>query len=212
LQAGWASASNPAWAGQPCNPAGPDPVSPAGPPGQFPGWAVRPRPRLGRPLARPRLGRLLRLPPRPASPSAPGWASSPARPGWAWLPRLGRLAVRPGWAASSSAPRLGRIRRIRPDRESSPGRLLAARLGRVRLFRLGQVDAPLAQARLSPGRPNYSSPGRDLPSPGHIPRPASPPAHRASPGTPPSSDWHILHRHMLVLGRPLAQTSISILS
>jgi hypothetical protein len=29
---------------------------------------------------------------------------------------------------------------------------------------------------------------------------------------PPGSDWHILLRCMLVLGRPLAQTSISILS
>jgi hypothetical protein len=28
---------------------------------------------------------------------------------------------------------------------------------------------------------------------------------------PPGSDWHILHRRMLVLGRPLAQTSISLL-
>jgi hypothetical protein len=54
--------------------------------------------------------------------------------------------------------------------------------------------------------------GRDLTPPGYILHPASTLAPCASPGTPLGSDWHILHRHMLVLGRPLAQISIFLLS
>jgi hypothetical protein len=160
-------------------------------PAPLPGWASA---QAGLPPVCPRLGLLSRAPAGPWT-GCPGWAVWPA------APRL--PPARPGWAGLGESGLAGN-----PLQAAS----LQPRLGRVRLFRLGQVGAPLAQAGLSPCRPNFTSPGRDLLPPGHIPRPASPPAPCASPGMPPGSDWHFLHRHMLVLGRPLAQTSISILS
>jgi hypothetical protein len=111
-------------------PAGPASLAPAGPASLAP--AGLPVPRL---LSGPRLGH---LPLRafssfgtPAGPSArpPGWAPWPIPPGWAlwpippWLGApAGPLAWRPGWAAIFAAPRLGRIRRIRPGRDFPPGR------------------------------------------------------------------------------------------
>jgi hypothetical protein len=231
--------------------AGQAPSTPAGPPGRVPrlgrdsvsrlGWP--PLPRLGRSAAKPRLGS-----PRPGWLSS-GWAASPL-PGWAscgrspagptrcspagpapsppagpgYVPQLGSLQQ----AAASSTPRLGRIRRIRPGRDSFPDRSSLAHLDRINQYAgwatLSTVpDGPGRDPWPSPdysqGRPRYALLGRIIPlqgryllPPGHITRPASPPAHRASPGTPPGSDWHIFHRHVLVLGRPLAQTSISLLS
>jgi hypothetical protein len=144
----------------------------------------------------PRLGCLPGRPPRP------GWAGAPAGLP-APSPRSGQQPS-PGWAGSGGSGLAG---------------IPLLRASVCAISRLGQAGMPLAQAGIPLirpdyifGRPNYSSPGRDLLPPGHITRPASSTAHRASPGTPPGSDWHILHHRMLVLGRPLAQTSISLLS
>jgi hypothetical protein len=205
---GWAGAiprlgrrSLPGWAGQ-----------------SSPSWAPERLPRLGRspshlraipsPCFDTRLGSV----PRPLS--LPGWAivhlsgwASAPPPGWAGMPPAGLLPAAPPRAIFPT-PRLGRIRRIRPGRDSLQATLCQFRLGRIRAFRLGQAGTPLARLDYLHGRPNYPSPGRDLLPPGHIPRPALTPAPCASPGTPLGSDWHILHRHILVLGCPLAQTSI----
>jgi hypothetical protein len=197
------------------------------------GWHL---PQPGRPIPAPRpqacvlpwLGPLPWLGRDPGAPvlSFPRWAGRRAGPGWAGAPfPFRRPPLLPGWA-SSSAPAsrvlagwLLRSAPAGPDQEDPawPGFLPQAaisqpRLGRICMFRPGQAGISLAQARLSPSRTDYSSPGRDLPPPGHIILPASTPAPCASPGTPLGSDWHVLHRHMLVLGCPVAQTSIFHLS
>jgi hypothetical protein len=217
---GWPGSLHPGWAllacpggpfSWPSPPRGPASRQPAGPTSAFPGWA----------------GFL-----------HPGWARkaslAPRLPGHPGAP-MGRLL----------ATRLGRIRRIRPGRESSAGHLHSVpRLGRNSSTRLGRLSPsrplsfnpgwagltapagpppiyysgwartvlPWPRPGYPPCRPNYSPPGPGFTSPGYILRPASALASCASPGTPLGSDWHLLHRHMLVLGRPLAQTSISLLS
>jgi hypothetical protein len=60
-------------------------------------------------------------------------------------PRLGSLLLRPGWAGLGESGLAG----ISPQVS-----LCHIRLGRIILPRLGQVGAPLAQAGLSPCRPN----------------------------------------------------------
>jgi hypothetical protein len=204
----------------------------AGPQHLLAGWAALPSgwrpPFLAGPGSSLRLGRGPLS--RPASP--PSWAgvSYPAgpRPGPSASQRgpVFRLAF-PGWALSQ-LPRLGRRplllpgqhpggpatspRPAGPDQEDPawPGLSPSGRY-------FGTVPAgpgrdSLAQAGLLLPRPNYPSPGRDLLLPGHFHHSALTPASCASPGTPPGSDWHILHHYMLVLGRPLAQTSILHLS
>jgi hypothetical protein len=176
----------PAWADVPFRPAsrrGPAPPSlgvgrPADPARFRPGWAA---------------GWVIRLGLFPA----PGWAGTSA-PGWAAFP------CRP---QSSTAPRLGRIRRIRPGRDFLSGRLCLNPAGPECSIPAGPPSVYCSGW----ARPGFPGPGRIIPLQGryllplgHIPRPASPPARCASPGTPLGSDWHILLRHMLVLGRPLA--------
>jgi hypothetical protein len=211
------TAADPGWAGTSLPPAGPSP--PASSPGQAfrpaPGWASSSSPGwAGRPPASrpaPFPGRASA--PRPAFLRAPGWAGRQHSPGWAGAifrqaSRLGRLPPVPAGPASP------------PGRDSSSRPQAAlCRLGRFRpagpvsfISRLGQTGIPLAQAGIPLIRPSYSSPGQDLPPLAYNIYPGSTPAHCVSPGTPPGSDWHFLHRRMLVLGRPLAQTSISLLS
>jgi hypothetical protein len=149
---------------------------------------------------------------RPAS--HPGWADP--RPGWAGTP--------PGWPSpprptpagpllalpcpvlrlgSLQRTRLGRIRRIRPGRDF----LLQVTPCNPGWARLSTLAGPLLFYCSGRARPGFPGPGqiitlqgRYLPPPTYISHPAPCP----SPGTPLDSDWHILHRHMLVLGRPLA--------
>jgi hypothetical protein len=135
-QPGWVGQSFPGWAGRPV------PVGPA----LYPAWA---------PCSIPRLG--LRV--------MPPWF-----PGWAGRPRLGRQ-VSSDWAGipappASHAPvgwlphrtRLGRIRRIRPDRDffsrpsfGNPGWA-------------GLVYSGWARPGFPWPRPDYPSPGRLSPS------------------------------------------------
>jgi hypothetical protein len=72
----------------------------------------------------------------------------------------------------------------------------------------------LGQAR--PGqhspRPDLPPQGRDLFSPDYFLHLVSTPMSCVSLGMPLGSDWHILHHYMLVLGRPLAHTSILYIS
>jgi hypothetical protein len=197
--------------------------------GICPGWAVPPRPGLlplpgrasvPRPASASRAGSRapasLRFPTRP---SRPGWAavlripggpsSSPGR-----LPRLGRgLVPRPGWAAGLPVPAgpLGWLTAGPPGRAPGWAGMIHPLLDRDIIpgwACLSIPAGPLLFYCSGRARPGFPGPGRIIPlqgryllPPGHIPHPASSPAHRASPGTPPGSDWHILHRHMLVLGR-----------
>jgi hypothetical protein len=126
-------------------PAGPPGCYPAGPPRSAPGWAAPPRPRVG-----------LGVPARSVSRAGltapaslrPGWAGRPADPAGpapssSWAPSCSSL---PG--VLSSAPRLGRIRRIRPGR-----------------------DFPSRPSLSIPDGPDYSipaGPGRYSPGPGRI--------------------------------------------
>jgi hypothetical protein len=64
-------------------------------------------------------------------------------------------------------------------------------------------------------RPGFPGPGRITPLQGrdllpldHFRHSTLTPLPGAGPRMPLGSDWHILHHHMLVLGCPLAQTSI----
>jgi hypothetical protein len=173
-------------------------------------WAGVPSP--PGPTSRPRLGRRL----------APGWAgaSPPAgpvpRPGWAGSSSRPVSLSCPGWAGM--VPRLGQGLR----RPAGPLLFLQADFSRPEFpAQAGILYAGwLASAHYSGrARPGFPGPGRITPyvgrnssSPTCFTYPASTPVPCASPGTPLGSDWHILHRHMLVLGRPLAQTSISLLS
>jgi hypothetical protein len=218
IKSGWAGPICPAQAGRP-PPGWAGALSSGWAEPAEPGWALAaPRPgtapRLGLPAGSPHVPR------RPCAPFAsrlgrqagyPGWAARPAAPAGlpaapAMLPPAGRhLPLRPGWAGSGGSGLAGN-----PLQAAT----LLPRLGRIKypgwvafysLFRLGQAGIPWPRPDYYPLRPKFISSGI-------LPRPASPPAHRASPGMPPGSDWHIFHRHMLVLGRPLSQTSISILS
>jgi hypothetical protein len=125
-----------------------------------PGWALA----APRPSAAPRLGPPADSPRGPRRPCAP------------FASRLGRQAGCPGWASLNAlaglpplAPRLGRIRRIRPGQDFPSRPPLSDRLGRIIVFRLGQAGIPgpgriipfvgrdiLSWARFIPSR-TYSS-------------------------------------------------------
>jgi hypothetical protein len=199
----------PGWAAA-VYPAGPGNLPLAGPQSAFPGWAGVPT-TFGpsrRPASIPGWARWPGLSPYPAGPLATYLAGPaprpPAGPGrlrlgsFLQLPR-GPSSPRPGWAGSGGSGLAG-----------IPSRPPFANSGWAGLEHSGWARPALPWPRPDylHGRLNYPSPGRDLLPPGHIPRPASTPAPCASPGTPLGSDWHILHRHMLVLGCSLAQTSI----
>jgi hypothetical protein len=169
----------------------------------------------------------------------PGWAFRP-HPGWAGgalppaglrsPPPTGPLGLHPGWATGSSSQ--AGASPLRLGRDSLPFGWAAACPGGpsslAGIYSLGPAysycsgwarQGSLAQSGLLPRkaeictpRPDYIPPRPKFISSGILARPASTPASYASPGTPPDSDWHTLHRRMLVLGRPLAQTSISLLS
>jgi hypothetical protein len=196
LDPGWAGLASPGWAGTP-PPAGPLLlVSRLGSVrlGRHPAWVPAPRTSQAGPLARvPRLGLRRR----------PGWAIPAFGRSSTWLPAGPPHPLLPGWAGSGGSGLAG---------IPSPGRYKSIPVGPVLHIPAGPGRDSLAQAGLILSRLDYTTSGWDLLPPGHIPRPASPPALCASLGTPPGSDWHILHHRMLVLGRPLAQTSISLLS
>jgi hypothetical protein len=183
-----------------------------GPPGSLPWWAALPLcPGWAGSLS-PRLGRQAGVSPRPVRPRI--------RPGRRLSSRPGRpfRQVDPGRHLQQAgvAPQAG----VCPGRHSwaRPDSHMPAGLAPVWYSGRAGPGQP-SQARLLLVRPSYPSPGRvnsfggrDLLYPDHFLHPASTPAPGASPGMPLGSDGHILHRHMLVLGRPLAQTSILLLS
>jgi hypothetical protein len=134
-------------------PGGPHhPCSPSWPGGPlpFPAWAEASHP------AGPRL-------------PAPAWAATPAGPqaacpGWGVLP-AGPPSLAPPMGRPLRSTRLGRIRRIRPGRDSSPGRHLHhARLGWIRRIRPGRDFSPSGHhmGTVPAGL------GRDSPGPGRI--------------------------------------------
>jgi hypothetical protein len=151
--------------------------------------------RLGRDLLR-RLGRSLQ--PRPGRRPLPRVGRSAAKP------RLGRHPPSPGWAGFFTAPGWA----------GSGGSGLAGIIFPGRFLQDPAGPGLVYSGRARPGfpwpRPDFLSPGRISPlwdgiySLGHFLHPASIPSPCASLGTPLGSDWHILHRCMLVLGCPLA--------
>jgi hypothetical protein len=196
------------------SPAGPIPLllrlgrsflCPAGPPGRAP---AGPSSRL------PRLGQLL---PDPDWACLPVWAGLPVGGLGRLPPRLGLEPVVPAGLPGRPLPGfLLRCAPVGPDQEDPARPGLSSGPPPVNP---GWAGIPLAQAGLPFPRPEFllagriiTLIGRNSPPPAYFTHPASTPTHGASPGTPPGSDWHILHHHMLVLGRPLAQTSISFLS
>jgi hypothetical protein len=179
----------------------------AGPVSLFPCWAGHRLPRLGLWLLTP-VGPLA---------AHPGWAapfrqaSAPAGPVRSLL-RLGRCAAFSGWA-DVTASRLGRLLHSRLGRRAKPGQadFLHVPAGPGRDFSSPGWDSP-CQAGLPLPRPTLPPLGQDLLPSDYILHPASTPASCASLATPFGSDWHILHRYMLVLGHPFAQTSILYIS
>jgi hypothetical protein len=217
-------------------PAGPDVLHPAGPGNLHPGWArsaasrppsrpngpagLRPG-RASRPASAPagpssvlpRLGRLHapagpRLGLRRFTPAGPGRAPPAGPPSPARLLFLQRPDGLP-----SAAPRLGRIRRIRPGRDFPPDRhILNSGWAGLCYSGWARMGLPWPRPDYLHSRPDYYSCRPRFTPSGIYTSSSSTPLLDASPGTPQGSDWHILLRHMLVLGRPLAQTSISLLS
>jgi hypothetical protein len=135
---------------------------------------------------------------------APGWAASPPAGPGSPQPRLGCFT--PGWAGKPAGRNSTWPAPIRPALHG-PGRDSLIPAGMALMLYPGQdgPGQPIPRPDYCPPRPKFTS--SDI-----FPRSASPLASCASPRTPLGSDWHILHRRMLVLGRPLAQTSISLLS
>jgi hypothetical protein len=196
-------ASTPAWA------AGSPP--PVGLASQLSGWAGWPNP--GRAFL-PCPGWAAKVSPGWAGVSIPGWAGV-SIPGWAGkaVPRVGRRVISP--AGLLSFHRAGACIRARPASQAS----IPAQAGIPNPAGLAPACIPAGLGRGSLPRPDYYLAGRIITPVGrdsfplaYFTHPGSPPAQRASPGTPPGSDRHILHHRMLVLGRSLAQTSISLLS
>jgi hypothetical protein len=144
LKPGWAGTTA-SRLGRPSSfPAGPVSLLLAGPVFQHPGWAGASSSRRGP-------DSLLRPAP------FPGWASAPRPPS---APRLGLEPANPAGPLGRpipghhlQRPRLGRIRRIWPGRDSFPGPPSA-------MSRLGQAGIPLAQAGILFTRPDYISSGR----------------------------------------------------
>jgi hypothetical protein len=165
--------------------AGPLAGIPTGISGHPPRLGLRTAPWLGHPGLR---CSSTRCPAGPPPLQRPGWAGSGGS-GLAGIPSPGRYGLVP------ARPDYGIL--VRPSLSTVPA---------------GPGQDSLAQAGLFLPRLNYTSSGQDLPPPGHFPHPASTPSPCASPGMPLGSDWHIVHRYMRVLGRPLAQTSILLLS
>jgi hypothetical protein len=165
-------------------------------------------PKPGRNNALTRLGRdsLTLVGPAPFPPAGLAFLSPArpviARPGWAFRPtprsglkpalRLGLLAARALAGRLLCSARLGRIRRIRPSRDyfsrppsASPGWA-------------GFVYSGQAWPGFPWSRPDYLSPGRISPLWAGI---------YSLRGI--SFIWHQFHRHVPVLGCPLAQTGTS---
>jgi hypothetical protein len=206
----------------------------------IPGWAGILAPRLGRDVCAPGWDSAPQANPAGPEGRCPGWAPAPqANSGWASWPCPGwAFSPRPGWAPGRASagpeplPRLGLRPDARlgflqlhapagPDREDPawPGFLSRPAYADPGWAGLTTPAGPPFIHYSGRARPGFPGPGRITPLPGryspppaYFTHPASTPAPCASPGTPLGSDWHILHHYMLVLGRPLAQTSISLLS
>jgi hypothetical protein len=171
-----------------------------------------------------------RLASSPAGPDpfSPGWAAIPLSScsGWAsrlaslWLgrqadSRLDLLGTPSGWAGMSSPAGPGYLPRLGRLASSGPGLPQAGtpRHVGIYLFRLGlyQCTVPAGPGFPSRGR-IITLQGQDLLPPDHFHHLASTPSPCVSSGMLLGSNWHIIHHRMLVLGRPLAETSILHLS